>query len=500
MIPRIIHQTWKDSEVPARWRHFQASWRRLHPAWEYRLWTDEDNRALVARHYPWFLRQYDALDLPIKRADAARYFILQRHGGVYVDLDFECLRPLDELLAGHSLVLGTEPLEHADVELARVSALGKLIGNAFLASVPRHPFWTHLFAAMLVSIEQASPLDATGPRLLTRAVHDFAAPETLTILPPETLYPSSKYASWTGETEAVEDRSGAAYAVHHWDGSWWQRSSDAHHDAFGITPLHLLIGGRIESSTTLPRRLRASTSRTTRGANAPLVSCLMVTRGRSGLARRAIECFQAQHYPRRELVIVDDDPDDSLARHVASLAAPDIRHVRLADEHLPLGTLRNLAVEAASGAYVAQWDDDDFYDPQRLSAQIEAIERLEADACVLARELMWWPALERLAVSRARLWEGSLVCDRRRLVPYAAVRRGEDTPVVAEVARQGRVALLDRPELYLYVCHAHNTFDAQHFEQHWQGASERFEGAHYRAMLAALARRMPMFSAVAAVD
>ena len=33
---------------------------------------------------------------PIMRADAIRYFLLYEYGGVYVYLDFEALRPLDE--------------------------------------------------------------------------------------------------------------------------------------------------------------------------------------------------------------------------------------------------------------------------------------------------------------------------------------------------------------------------------------------------------------------
>ena len=97
-IPRLIHQTWKDERVPQRWQAFQASWRRHHPRWSYRLWTDEDCRELVARHAPWFLTIYDAYREPIMRVDAFRYLVMQRLGGVYVDLDFECLRPVDALL------------------------------------------------------------------------------------------------------------------------------------------------------------------------------------------------------------------------------------------------------------------------------------------------------------------------------------------------------------------------------------------------------------------
>src|SRR6202040_1278000 len=59
LIPRIIHQTWKDDAPPARLASFQAAWRRLHPDWTYRFWTDATTRAFVAEHYPDFLAAYD---------------------------------------------------------------------------------------------------------------------------------------------------------------------------------------------------------------------------------------------------------------------------------------------------------------------------------------------------------------------------------------------------------------------------------------------------------
>jgi hypothetical protein len=37
---------------------------------------------------------------PPQRSDAARYFIVYHHGGVYLDLDYECSRPFAPVLAG----------------------------------------------------------------------------------------------------------------------------------------------------------------------------------------------------------------------------------------------------------------------------------------------------------------------------------------------------------------------------------------------------------------
>ena len=45
-------------------------------------WTDESQRAFIAREYPWFLSTFDNYPSYIQRCDAARYFIVHHHGGV----------------------------------------------------------------------------------------------------------------------------------------------------------------------------------------------------------------------------------------------------------------------------------------------------------------------------------------------------------------------------------------------------------------------------------
>jgi len=67
----------------------------LNPGWEVRLWTEET--------IPEDLRRPEVrerLRVPAERSDILRLEILWRHGGVYVDTDFECIRPLEPLVGG----------------------------------------------------------------------------------------------------------------------------------------------------------------------------------------------------------------------------------------------------------------------------------------------------------------------------------------------------------------------------------------------------------------
>ncbi|WP_029008558.1 glycosyltransferase [Azospirillum halopraeferens] len=494
MIPRILHHLWKDADVPPRLAAFRATWRRLHPDWEHRLWTDADLRAFVAREAPDFLPVYDAYEEPIRRADAARYLILQRLGGLYVDLDFECLKPLDPLLAGCALAVGLEPDSHLDLDKTARTGLTRLLCPSLIASVPGHAFWNDVVAALHRSAGAADVLDATGPYLLTRTYEAYTGPDPVTLLPARLVYPADKVECLEGrlfDIERWERLTRDAYALHHWDGSWipgMPAPDDGRPAAVSVS-----VTGPAESPVA---------AATATGDGTPLVSCLMATRDRTALALLAIESFRRQTYANRELVIVDDGAQDTLARAVATLADPRIRLVRPQDPQTNLGRARNRAVDLAAGAYVCQWDDDDLYDPLRLEMQMEVLQRTGAHACLLNRWMVWWPGARRLAVSRRRPWEGSLLCEKAVLPRYPELARGEDTPVVERLLHGARVAHLDEPRLYLYVVHGRNTFPSAHFDEHWQAADPRWEGERYGAVLTELAKRLPLSAypqAIAAV-
>jgi hypothetical protein len=142
MIPRIIHQTWNTPAIPLHLREFQRSWQKHHPLWKYQLWTHEDNHRLVREQYPEFAEFYGRLPAPLKM-DFIRVVYMHSQGGIYADMDFEALRPLDSLLQGSSIMAGRE-----------INGIGKqmrgedYICSALLASPAGHPAWLEVMRLM----------------------------------------------------------------------------------------------------------------------------------------------------------------------------------------------------------------------------------------------------------------------------------------------------------------------------------------------------------------
>lgn len=203
------------------------------------------------------------------------------------------------------------------------------------------------------------------------------------------------------------------------------------------------------------------------GANRePLVSCLCVTRNRPGLLARAVDCFRRQDCGPRELVIVFESDDSATRALLGQWQDPAIRPVEVAaTPKSTLGTLRNLGIACCRGQFVAQWDDDDWYAPNRLGAQIAALQATRLPACVLARWILYDAERDAAYMSVRRTWEGSLVAERSALPAYPELARGEDTAVIGALLAARRLVALDDPWLYVYVFHGGNTWERSHFER-----------------------------------
>lgn len=201
----------------------------------------------------------------------------------------------------------------------------------------------------------------------------------------------------------------------------------------------------------------------------PLISCICITRNRPKLLLTAISCFAAQSYTRKELIILYEKDDIITAACLDNYDWKDLCVKIVAIEKQTgryLGALRNAAVASASGDYICQWDDDDWYHPERLSYQYGCLALKKKEAGVLSREIIWDSTTGKAYLSCYRHWEGSLLCRKDIALqhPYYNYKRGEDTPVITALLQRGLLYTDTRATpLYVYRYHSANTWDYRHF-------------------------------------
>jgi mannosyltransferase OCH1-like enzyme len=180
-IPNIIHQSWKDEHIPydIYKKSWVDSWAIQHPNWERMFWTDEQNRQLVKTHYPEFYSFYQSLNPGIKKADFCRFLYMHKYGGVYVDLDFICLKNLTPLLKDYEIVLGRLSPDNYYYQ----------IPNAFMASIPGLGFWYQTaLDSMNAPVQEQSVESHAGPFRLQWAFEKYQ-PEKAIVYKHELIYP-----------------------------------------------------------------------------------------------------------------------------------------------------------------------------------------------------------------------------------------------------------------------------------------------------------------------
>jgi hypothetical protein len=170
-IPRRIFQTWKSKTVTNEvLKNWQQSWIENNPSYEYIIWDDNDNRKFVVENFPDFLPVYDGYTKNICRVDAIRYLYLYKYGGIYADLDFECIRsfePFLQMLDETSMDIALGSLDKPDDDKYSLHT----IPNAIMISRQGAPFWEFVIKALQNTIElDLAPEVQTGPVFLQLCV------------------------------------------------------------------------------------------------------------------------------------------------------------------------------------------------------------------------------------------------------------------------------------------------------------------------------------------
>jgi mannosyltransferase OCH1-like enzyme len=193
MIPRTLHQVWIGPDaLPKEFEKYRESWRRHHPEWELRFWTEANLPTTFRRR-----EAYERDRIPAERSDIIRLEVLWLYGGVYIDTDMECRRPIDGLLEG--------------VDLFVVYLKPGRITNTVIGSEPGHPLLDQALRELKPQqLGGSFDKSASGPHFLDSLVKDYP---TVAILPSEQFYPSTP--------EQRKD----AFAIHHSARSWKDREA-----------------------------------------------------------------------------------------------------------------------------------------------------------------------------------------------------------------------------------------------------------------------------------
>jgi hypothetical protein len=108
------------------------AWKARHPSWTLVIHSRSEAETLLEKEFPWLGPLYKGLP-KIQQADLLRLLFVYVHGGLYIDIDVRCARPLEETLAR----AGFDPLMDSLVAFVEGSAV--FSSDAVTLASAHHP-------------------------------------------------------------------------------------------------------------------------------------------------------------------------------------------------------------------------------------------------------------------------------------------------------------------------------------------------------------------------
>ena len=201
-IPYIIHQIWFGSKLPEVYRIWQKRLKKLHPKWQIINWTE----AKLKREFPKGLinkKMFAAgkkVNNYAQMADIARYEILYKFGGLYLDYDTKCFKSFEPLHNMYTFFAGLESFKTSCY-----------CCNTAVGSVPEHPIikrsidlikshesqnpdLSHWQCKEDHSREACKRIISTGQKLFTQAIIEKIdqVGKTDIVFPQEYFYPDKQ--------------------------------------------------------------------------------------------------------------------------------------------------------------------------------------------------------------------------------------------------------------------------------------------------------------------
>lgn len=215
MIPKKIHFIWiGDKDLSIESKKFIENWKTIYHDYEFFLWND--CKISKENLIPDFLKPYFFNDnlKPAYKADILRYLIINKYGGLYFDVDFECLRKLPDYFLNFKFLGGIQNNGEVAIGFFGAEKNTEILNETIKCLIPsielsiKNEYYKTTFLYKI-----------TGPEFFNNVCKKYFSEQDYFFFTKEYFYPY-----WFTEHERKDENfkitSPFAYAVHHWHASW----------------------------------------------------------------------------------------------------------------------------------------------------------------------------------------------------------------------------------------------------------------------------------------
>lgn len=188
-----IIQTWKTDNIPEHYKNFIFNLRGSNSENNFLFFTDYSIKIFIQVNFPQYYETFLNLKYKIQQIDFFRYLAIYHHGGLYLDLDMNITKNMDDL--DKSVCNFPIEIKNADGSI--------LLGNYAFYAPKGDPFIKHIIDNIAnppisedeIKFAQDNHSDdkehvyvyyTTGPELVTRAYWSYEDRASIKLLEPET--------------------------------------------------------------------------------------------------------------------------------------------------------------------------------------------------------------------------------------------------------------------------------------------------------------------------
>lgn len=186
MIPAIIHQIWWQGylNLPPELKKNREILVKNHSKFKFIFWDEKLIHKLIKNEYNNFYSKFINEDISIiQKIDLAKYIILHKFGGIYIDLDMIYIKNIEPLIdfENNKITVSKINFNVNWIEFILLKIINKkfIFNNGFLISPKNKNFWLDLVSDCFESIENKSFINhitfykifnTTGPFILSKNI------------------------------------------------------------------------------------------------------------------------------------------------------------------------------------------------------------------------------------------------------------------------------------------------------------------------------------------
>ena len=209
-IPKTIHYCWfGKKEMPVHYKRWMKSWKEYCPDYEIIEWNEKNYDVYKT---PYISQAYEMEQWAFV-SDYARIDIINEHGGIYLDIDVELTKNIDELLMNQAFC-GFESSEYVNYGLG----FGSQKHNPILHEI--REYYDNLDFVQDDGTWNRTSCPVIQTKIMKR--HGLECNGKFQIINGMAVYPSRVLCGMSPYSFRVERSPIHTYAIHHFSGSWME--------------------------------------------------------------------------------------------------------------------------------------------------------------------------------------------------------------------------------------------------------------------------------------